>query len=216
MKKPKHSIKKTLLTGLAIIVPLYLTFLIIRFVFNVLADPLSPAVTILFQKINIQVTYLPWVINIIAVFLTLLLFYIVGLLGKYFITKKLLLAVESILFSIPMVQPIYHTMKKMVSLLTDSGEHIYEKVVSVPFLDGKMQVIGFITGSKLLNNEEYLSIFVPTSPNPTSGYLLFVKPSAVKELDISIENALKLVVSVGIMDADKEMASNKKPIDHST
>ncbi|MEF9438343.1 MAG: hypothetical protein L0922_06260, partial [Candidatus Mariimomonas ferrooxydans] len=71
MKKPKHSIKKTLLTGLAIIVPLYLTFLIIRFVFNVLAGPLSPVVNMLFQKINIHVTYLPWVINIIAVSLIL-------------------------------------------------------------------------------------------------------------------------------------------------
>lgn len=212
MKKPKHSIKKTLLTGLAIIVPLYLTFLIIHFVFNVLAGPLSPVVVMLFQKINIHITYLPWVINIIAVFLTLLLFYIVGLLGKHFITKKLLFSLESILFSIPMVQPIYHTMKKMVSLFTDSGENIYQKVVAVPFLDGKIQTIGFITGSKLLNNEEYLSIFVPTSPNPTSGYLLFVKPTAVKELDMSIESALKLVVSVGIMDTDKEM----KPIDHST
>lgn len=213
MKKPKHSIKKTLLTGLAIIVPLYLTFLIIRFVFNVLAGPLSPVVVMLFQKINIHITYLPWVINIIAVFLTLLLFYIMGLLGKHFITKKLLLSLESILFSIPMVQPIYHTMKKMISLFTESGEDIYKKVVAVPFLDGNMQVIGFITGSKVLNNEEYLSIFVPTSPNPTSGYLLFVKPAAVKELDISIESALKLVVSVGIMDTDKEMASNKKPIE---
>ncbi len=216
MKESSNSIKKTLLTGLAIIAPLYLTFLIIRFVFNVLADPLSPALTILFQKINIQIAYLPWVINIIAVFLTLLLFYIVGLLGKHFITTKLLRSLESILFSIPMVQPIYHTMKKMITLFTDSGEHIYEKVVAVPFLDGNMQVIGFITGSKLLNNEEYLSIFVPTSPNPTSGYLLFLKPSAVKELDISIESALKLVVSVGIMDTDKKTAPNKKPIDHST
>ena len=208
--KSKRSIKGILLTGLAITAPIYLTFLIIRLVFNVLAGPFSPMVIMFFQYLNINISDSPWVISAIAVILTLCLFYVVGLIGNYVITKKLFHKVETILFSIPMIKGIYMTMKKMVSLFTDSREQFYEKVVVVRFPDEKTRMIGFITGQTVLNNEKYVNVFVPKSPNPTNGFLLFLKDSDVVKLTISVEEAMKLIISAGMMEVVKKMDADLK------
>lgn len=208
MKQHKRSIRRVLLTGLAITAPLYLTFLIIRLVFNVLAGPLSPVVIVFSQRLKIPISDSEWIISVIAVILTLCLFYIVGLVGNYVITKKLLNKFESILFSVPMVKAIYRTIKKMVSLFTDSSEQLYEKVVLVRFPNEKTRMVGFITGHIILEKEKYVNVFVPTSPNPTSGFLLFIKDSDVIELPISVEEAMKLIISIGMMEIVKKMEAD--------
>ncbi len=203
--KSKRTIRGILLTGLAITAPIYLTFLIVRSVFNALASPFSPVVILFFQNLNIRIPDSPWIINAIAVILTFSLFYIVGLVGSYVLTKKLLYKLETLIFSIPLVKPIYGTMKKMVSLFTDSSEQLYQKVVVVRFPDEKTRMIGFITGQMTLDKEKYVNVFVPTSPNPTTGFLLFIKNSDIVEVSVSVKEAMKLIMSAGMMDAVKMM-----------
>ncbi len=204
--KSKRTIRGILLTGLAITAPIYLTFLIVRSVFNALASPFSPLVILFFQNLNIRIPDSPWIINAIAVILTFSLFYIVGLVGSYVLTKKLLYKLETLIFSIPLVKPIYSTMKKMVSLFTDSSEQLYQKVVVVRFPDEKTRMIGFITGQTTLDKEEkYVNVFVPTSPNPTTGFLLFIKNSDIVEVSVSVKEAMKLIMSAGMMDVIKKM-----------
>ncbi len=208
--KSKRTIRGILLTGLAITAPIYLTFLIVRSVFNALASPFSPLVILFFQNLNIRIPDSPWIINAIAVILTFSLFYIVGLVGSYVLTKKLLYKLETLIFSIPLVKPIYSTMKKMVSLFTDSSEQLYQKVVVVRFPDEKTRMIGFITGQTTLDKEKYVNVFVPTSPNPTTGFLLFIKNSDIVELSVSVKEAMKLIISAGMMDAVKMMDADLK------
>ena len=203
--KSKRTIRGILLTGLAITAPIYLTFLIVRSVFNALASPFSPVVILFFQNLNIRIPDSPWIINAIAVILTFSLFYIVGLVGSYVLTKKLLYKLETLIFSIPLVKPIYGTMKKMVSLFTDSSEQLYQKVVVVRFPDEKTRMIGFITGQMTLDKEKYVNVFVPTSPNPTTGFLLFIKNSDIVEVSVGVKEAMKLIMSAGMMDAVKKM-----------
>lgn len=203
--KNKRSIRRILLTGLALTAPLYLTFLIVRFVFKALAAPFSPAVIVFFQSLNINIPEVPWIVSVVSVILTLCMFYIVGLVGDYVLTKKLLYKLESLIFSIPFVKAIYGTMKKMVSLFTDSSEQLYEKVVLARFPDEKSRMIGFITGNTVLNGEEYVNVFVPTSPNPTSGFLMFIKTSDITELSISVEEAIQLIISAGTMEVAKKL-----------
>ncbi len=208
--KSKRTIRGILLTGLAITAPIYLTFLIVRSVFNALASPFSPVVILFFQNLNIRIPDSAWIINAIAVILTFSLFYIVGLIGSYVLTKKLFHKIESLIFSIPLVKPIYGTMKKMVSLFTSSSEQLYQKVVVVRFPDEKTRMIGFITGQTTLDREKYVSVFVPTSPNPTSGFLLFIKNSDIIELPIGVEEAMKLIISAGMMELAKTMDADLK------
>ena len=203
--KSKRSIRGILLTGLAITAPIYLTFLIVRSVFYALASPFSPVVILFFQNLNIRIPDSPWIIDAIAVILTFSLFYIVGLIGSYVLTKKLFHKIESLIFSIPLVKPIYGTMKKMVSLFTDSSEQLYHKVVVVRFPDEKTRMIGFITGQMTLDKEKYVNVFVPTTPNPTTGFLLFIKNSDIVEVSVSVKEAMKLIMSAGMMDAVKKM-----------
>ena len=203
--KSKRTIRGILLTGLAITAPIYLTFLIVRSVFYALASPFSPVVILFFQNLNIRIPDSPWIIDAIAVILTFSLFYIVGLIGSYVLTKKLFHKIESLIFSIPLVKPIYGTMKKMVSLFTDSSEQLYHKVVVVRFPDEKTRMIGFITGQMTLDKEKYVNVFVPTTPNPTTGFLLFIKNSDIVEVSVSVKEAMKLIMSAGMMDAVKKM-----------
>jgi len=164
------------------------------------------------QNLNIRIPDSPWIINAIAVILTFSLFYIVGLVGSYVLTKKLLYKLEALIFWIPLVKPIYGTMKKMVSLFTDSSEQLYQKVVVVRFPDEKTRMIGFITGQTTLDKEEkYVNVFVPTSPNPTTGFLLFIKNSDIVEVSVSVKEAMKLIISGGMMDAVKKMDADLKP-----
>lgn len=198
MKGLNLSLKKTLLTGIAILAPLYLTFIIIKFIFNIIATPLSPVVLLFFKSISITIPASEPFISIVSFLLTLLLIYFVGLLGRPLITRRLIERIEQIFFSIPLVKPIYRTLKEMINLFTASGEESYKRVVSVNFPNEKVQIIGFVTGTVILNGERYYSVFIPTTPNPTSGFLIYSKATDVKELDITVEDAMKLIVSAGI------------------
>ena len=107
---------------------------------------------------------------------------------------------KEILAKIPLVNYIYNTIKQITDTLTVSQKHAFKKVVYIEYPKENIWTIALVTGeSKDSQNNEYYQIFVPTTPNPTSGFMLYVKKKDTKETDMSIDEGLKIIISGGML-----------------
>lgn len=118
---------------------------------------------------------------------------------------------ESILVKIPLVRSIYKTVKQVINALLSTNSEAFRKVVLIEYPRKGLWSIAFQTGaaSTSINNktkEELVSIFIPTTPNPTSGFLMMLPRTDVIELDMSIDEALKFIISLGVMPPMSEAA----------
>ena len=122
--------------------------------------------------------------------------------------RQILAAWDSLLGRIPVVKSIYSSVKKVSESLLSDSSRSFRTPVLVPFPQPNIWTIAFVSGhipDKLkgsLPHDDYLSVYVPTTPNPTGGYYIMVKKSDVRELDMSVDEALKYVISLGMVMPD--------------
>ncbi|MAX09302.1 MAG: hypothetical protein CMG13_00350 [Candidatus Marinimicrobia bacterium] len=142
--------------------------------------------------------------TILGFILTVILIYISGLslsiIGKKFFNK----IEKSFFYNIPFFGVIYKTIKQILDSISNPSKNSFKKVVMVEFPRKEVWTLGFVTGeSKNDSGEEYYHVIVPTTPNPTSAYLLFILKQQVKETDISIDEGIKAILSGGVVTPDK-------------
>lgn len=118
---------------------------------------------------------------------------------------------ESVLSRIPLVRSIYKTVKQVINAVLSTNSEAFRKVVLIEYPRKGLWTIAFQTGTTntAINNktkEEMISVFIPTTPNPTSGFLMMLPRSDVIELDMSIDEALKFIISLGVMPPPSEAA----------
>ena len=208
MKQKK--IRQYLITGIMSIIPIALTYWIIKYLFLFFSEPggvivgmLLPESLILSYKIA-DITLLSVMQNILGFILTILFLYILGLVISNVIGKKLYKFLESILDKIPIVSKVYKSIKQITASLGGANSKAFQKVVLVEYPRKGLWTIAMVTGESVDNKDEkYYNIFVPTTPNPTSGYLLFIKASDTKKLNLTVEEGLKIIVSGGMIAPDK-------------
>ncbi len=203
--KLKRRIRNVFITGLLITLPIALTYFILQFLFNNL-DALSPV----FTKVLIDAgAPLPegYRIPALGLVITLLIVLIVGWFTTNFFGKQMIKLGESIVEKIPFVRRIYKGSKQVVQSIAHADTSAFRKVVLLEFPRRGMLAIGFVTGESRGEVQQYtaynvLNVFVPTMPNPTSGFLVFVPPEELTEVEMSIEDGIKYVVSGGIVSTD--------------
>lgn len=176
------------------IIPLWITIVVLQAIIRFT----DSALNILPKFINPQ-TYLP--IPGIGVVIALVLIIVVGALASNYFGNKMLIYVENLLNKIPFVRTIYQGVKQLMEgTITNKGS-IFSRVVLVEFTRRGIYFIGFVTGSttqKFLGTEKkYLKVFIPTTPNPTSGFFCILPEEEVHYLDISVDAAFKLIISAG-------------------
>ena len=140
----------------------------------------------------------------LGVIMTLIIVFFVGALTTNIFGKKLLQFWEGIVEKIPFVSRIYKGTKQIVSSFTTVDTESFTKVVLVEFPRKGVHALAFVTGKtrgelQRLTSDNHINIFIPTTPNPTSGFIIFTDPSEVIELDMTIEEGIKYVVSGGIV-----------------
>lgn len=139
-----------------------------------------------------------------GVVLTVLIIFITGLLTRNFIGNYIVSAWEALLNRIPIVNSIYSSVKQVSDTLFSSSGNAFSKALLIEYPRQGAWTIAFLTGkpsgdvSKHLG-EDYISVYVPTTPNPTSGYFLIIPKKDAIELDMSVDTALKYVVSMGVV-----------------
>jgi uncharacterized membrane protein len=132
------------------------------------------------------------------------LFLVTGLLVTNFIGQRLMEWGEALLQKIPLVRVIYHTSKQIIQALLMTNGQSFRQVIMLEYPKKETWTMAFVTGrvacpESLNAKQELLTVYVPTTPNPTSGFYLMVPESDVVLLDISVENALKVILSLGAM-----------------
>ncbi len=192
---PRKTWGERLITGLIILAPAYLTFIIIRFIVNILAGPLRPLLDPFFYWLPGPL--MNFVSTLIAVAITLLLIIGIGAIGQRVIGRRMVLWFESIVDAFPVVGAIYQTIKQILKIFSEKDK--YQSVVFIKMF-GNYRSIGFLTNESIRSDgkKEY-AIFVPTIPNPTTGYLLFAAEEDVEFSELPVETAFRVIFSGGVL-----------------
>jgi len=193
-------------TGIVILLPLFLTIVIVRFILtkvnSVLLDPILQLIkpTVGWAEERYLIIAVKIAIFLSIIFLIVLL----GMLVKNFFIRKLIGAGEGFLLRVPFVNKIYSTIQQISSTFLTKKEAIFNKVVLVEYPRKGIFILGLFTSEcegKIAEDlpTDCVNVFIPTTPNPTSGFLIMVPRVDIKELDISVEEAMKMIVSGGVL-----------------
>ncbi len=200
----KRIFKRYLIAGILVTIPLIGTYLIIKFIIVSIDGLFMSMIPIEFQPKALIGYDLPG----LGLILTILIILFVGFLTRLYIGNKIIQLGDFIMSKIPFGNTIYGGIKQLLAaIFTDSSDK-FRSVVLVEYPRRGCWVIGFITGDPIekmqsIDEKNLINVFVPTTPNPTSGFLILVPNDEVKRIDISIDYAFKLLISSGIIQDDK-------------
>ena len=203
-----------LLTGLVILVPVTLTIYILKQIFDFMDGMFSPVVDRALQP------YFPGVhIPGLGFLLTVLVVLVLGWLSTNVVGRRLIHAAESIIGRIPVAKSIYSATKGVLEAISFDQSDAFKRVVLIEYPKKDVFAVGFVTRSARWSSldrrtADVLLVFVPTTPNPTSGFLLLVPRDQAVDLPISVEDGIRMVISGGIVlpDMDSLPVSSEVPI----
>jgi len=212
--------------GILVVLPLWITVLLVKFVFQTMRDSsqwvvlammdndwfqehvwkVKPegAETFDVDELLAQHPMLDWGIAIFSVVLTIAILYAIGVFTANIVGRRVIGLFESALDRVPLVKTVYRSSKQILSTFAGEQSQEFQRAVLVPFPQEKMRCVGFITAifEDSTTGEELASVFIPTTPNPTTGYLQVLKRSELVELDWSVEDAVRMIMSGGILRPD--------------
>ena len=179
-----------------ILITVYVTWLIITFIDAQVAGMLPESLDFT-KKLPHQIPGLGLIISIIVITF-------IGAITPGFIGRTLLKVGERILDNTPVVRSIYGAIKQIMETVMSTNSESFREVVLVEYPRKGIWVIGFVTGEtkgevQTLNKEKLINVFIPTTPNPTSGFLLFVPKKDLIYMKMKVEDAVKMVISGGIV-----------------
>jgi uncharacterized membrane protein len=199
----KTLLKRYFLTGLLVIIPIWGTVLILKAIFVGVEGILGDLLVRLVPS-----HYVPG----LGILTLVVLVFATGLFATNFMGKQIVKWWEDLLNRVPLVRGIYSTLKSMMDILSFSEHASYNRVVMIQFPKNGHYCIAFVTGVTKgevqdLAQEPLIHVYVPTSPNPTSGYFLLVPEHEVTSIDMSVEEAMKLIVSGGLCAPSASLAA---------
>ncbi|HSX13245.1 MAG TPA: DUF502 domain-containing protein [Chlamydiales bacterium] len=207
--------KKHLLTGLVVLLPIALTLMIVLFLVDFFTAPIVSIVDALLQQIELAfhfkipeqlVVPVSRVLSLITLFLFILF---LGVIARGYVVKKFLDFSHRILSRIPLIKTIYKVSKDIFSALFSSdGKKAFKNPVIIPFPFSPSYALGFHAGEVAEEiqkkiNEPLISVFMPTSPHPISGFLFFVPEKDAPKIAMTTEEAVKFLVSCGMIHSTK-------------
>lgn len=194
------TIRRYLISGLLVWVPIWVTILVIKFMLDLLGS-IMQLLPHQYQPDTLIGFHIPG----IGVLIILVVIFSTGIVAANFIGSRLIDLGDAMIARIPLVRTVYLGVKQILQTLFTPGGQSFRKVLLVEYPRQGMWSIAFQTGDgtpeveKSLAGEPMVSLFIPTTPNPTSGFLMMVPRKQVIEMDMSVEQALKFVISLGVM-----------------
>lgn len=196
------SIRSYLLAGLVVWLPILITIVVLRFIIDLLDNTLA-LIPDAYQPERLIGAHIPG----LGVILSLVLLVSTGIFATNFFGQRLVSWGESILSRIPLVRSIYNSVKQVINTVLSTNSEAFRKVLLVEYPRKGLWTLAFQTGgvtpeiTSRMDNE-MISIFIPTTPNPTSGFLIIVPKKETIELSMSIDEALKFIISLGVMQSN--------------
>ena len=196
------ALRNAFFSGLLLLAPVAVTI----FVINFLVDRIgTPTRAIFFPFLQDQLQRTPWIaggLSIVSTFIVLILITILGWFSQLVIGRFLVNLAEKILTRLPFIKTVYNTVKQIIDTFTQQKKAVFQKCVLIEFPRRGMYAMGFLTGKgkgevQAKTARTICNIFLPTTPNPTSGYLIMVPEEDVLELKMSVADGMKLIISGG-------------------
>ncbi len=216
--RPRHSLQKTFLTGLLTLLPIWLTWVVAKFVFVLLSDASRPLIGPLLHNLAIGNPALhwldeAWVQTALALLATVAVILLSGLMARRVIGQRLLGWFEVLIARIPLASTIYGSARKLLDILQTQPDGT-QRVVLIDFPHEGMKSVGFVT--RILREQgtdrELAAVYVPTTPNPTSGYLEIVPVDHLTPTDWSVDQAMSFIISGGAVAPDSIPFSRRTPL----
>ncbi len=187
-------VRSQFVAGIVVVVPLLATILILKSLFDWVDQLLQPFIRSLAGRPLYGAGFAA----------TLLFIYVAGVITTHFGGQRLLRFVESLISRVPIVRPMYNGIKQVLEAFAAPRETGFMQVVLLEFPRKGIRSIGFITNEEYdASGQKLFNVFVPTSPNPTSGFLQIVREEDILRTDISVDDALKMIVSAGRISINK-------------
>jgi len=191
-------LRNRLISGLFVMVPLWVTYLVVMAIFNAMASVLQPIVSRLLVEVP------QWVELVISIVAFVLLVLLIGIIAGRVVGQKFLSWGESFILRIPIIKAIYSAAKQVVDAVSIPNRKSFKSVVLIEYPSPGIKVLGFLTGMTADESGEYwCRIFIPMSPLPTSGFLHLVPAHGVRMTDMTVEDAFKMLISGGVIAPDK-------------
>ena len=195
------SMKRNFATGLFAILPAVVTWFIVLYLYNIFTSPGTYIVTKLYFLLygeNYEVNI--FLVQFISFLITLIFIYLFGFFTNKFIGKRILIWFDRVIEKIPVAKTIYKTIKQLINSIADSNANAFQKVVYIEYPKDNIWTIAMVTGeSTNKNKKEFYTLFVPSTPNPTTGYMIIISKEDVVNTNLSVEDATKVILSGGLV-----------------
>ena len=203
MKHILLKIRRVFLAGLFVCLPLVVTIAVFRFAFKTLDSFLGPAVTEALIQVGAPIPH-DFQIPGLGVITTVIIVFMIGLATTNYLGKKLWQVGEGIVTRIPVIRSVYTGAKQVIDTFATNADKAFTKVVMLEYPRHGIYCLAFITGgtkgeAQDITGEDLINIFLPTTPNPTSGFFLMVPKEDLTEMDMSVEDGIKMVISGGVV-----------------
>lgn len=222
----KAILRTRITAGLLVVLPLYITWLLINVVFDILRSASLWAVELYLtntpygraalerwgieasklsnEGFNALPPMLQWSVSIVSVALTIGALYAIGVFAANIAGRRMIYLFELLLEKLPIVKTVYRASKQILEALTMDQSKSFKSVALVPFPDESMRSVGFVTSMfrDSLTGEELVTVFIPTTPNPTTGYLQILKRGDLVDVPWTFEEAIRIIMSGGILRPD--------------
>jgi uncharacterized membrane protein len=193
------------LTGLAVVLPGIVSIAVILWLFGTVSRFTDALLFFLPRRLTHAeggTGPIVWYWSIAAFVWTIILIAILGRFARYYVGRKMIQLMDMVLLRIPLLNKIYSTLKQVNQAFTSSNKSSFKQVVLVQFPHPGHYSVGFLTSAEQNEMTEktggkVVSVFVPTTPNPTSGFLLMVPDSEVIKLEMSVADGIKFIISLG-------------------
>ncbi|CAI8268570.1 MAG: Uncharacterised protein [Opitutia bacterium UBA7350] len=202
MKETFRSTRNAFLTGIFVILPLSVTVFVINLLLDRVGTPASSFFFFYLDPVWREMPIVKLSLEVLSLFVVLMLITLLGYGSRFVIGRLLLSSFERILGSLPFINTVYRTVKQIVDTFGEQKKAVFQEVVLLEYPRKKSYVLGFLTSkasgeTQSVTGEEIVNIFVPTTPNPTSGFLLMLPEEDITRLDMSIAEGIKLIISGG-------------------
>lgn len=196
--------QRYLITGVLVMIPIWITWLVFSFLFNQLSKFGRPWVRGLSRGLEQTSPTLaewlltPWFQSVLAALITVLSLYLLGWITTRVLGRRLIALFEAFIERIPLVQTVYGATKKLIAALQQKPDNV-QRVVLIEFPTPEMRAVGFVTQvlTDAKTGRKLAAVYVPTTPNPTSGYLEIVPLERVVSTDWSVDEAMTFIISGG-------------------
>lgn len=191
-------------TGLAIVMPAVISIAVVVWLFRNVANLTDYLLFFLPHRLthgNGGQGEMMWYWSICAFIFAIVLIALIGRFGRNYFARKAIQWTDNALLRIPLLNKIYGTIKQ-VNESFSSNKSSFKQVVLVTFPHKDSRSVGFVTGEQKSADGKWISVFIPTTPNPTSGFLVMVRESEITKLDMSVADGIKFIISLGAISPD--------------